>query len=220
MGPYSYTVLIRGKTLLFSFYEAFFRLRSQILGTAFTNGSSYSAQVQANSTDCVVVTRDNEVNTVRIGVGINDSEYRDTQGVSFFDCDVLVVCIDYEQRVWQAAHIFDTAQAVFQLVQFTSTHQRFFLSQLIESTVLRLGFQIFQALDGLTNSLPPHAGAAPGIDRMIMLLLEESNIREVIAFPKNSKARDLLMRAPSVVNKSQLDDVHIRIKEEDLKKDE
>lgn len=76
MGPYSYTVLIRGKTLLFSFYEAFFRLRSQILGTAFTNGSSYSAQVQANSTDCVVVTRDNEVNTVRIGVGINDSEYR------------------------------------------------------------------------------------------------------------------------------------------------
>ena len=67
---------------------------------------------------------------------------------------------------------------------------------------------------------PPHAGAAPGIDRMIMLLLEESNIREVIAFPKNSKARDLLMCAPSVVNKSQLDDVHIRIKEEDLKKDE
>ncbi len=80
MGPYSYTVLIRGKTLLFSFYEAFFRLRSQIPGTAFTNGSSYSAQVQANSTDCVVVTRDNEVNTVRIGVGINDSEYRDTRG--------------------------------------------------------------------------------------------------------------------------------------------
>ncbi len=67
---------------------------------------------------------------------------------------------------------------------------------------------------------PPHAGAAPGIDRMIMLLLEETNIREVIAFPKNSKARDLLMRAPSIVSKEQLDDVHIKIKEEDLKKDE
>lgn len=66
---------------------------------------------------------------------------------------------------------------------------------------------------------PPHAGAAPGIDRMIMLLLEETNIREVIAFPKNSKARDLLMRAPSVVSTIQLDDVHIKIKEEDLKKD-
>ncbi len=58
---------------------------------------------------------------------------------------------------------------------------------------------------------PPHAGAAPGIDRMIMLLLEESNIREVIAFPKNSKARDLLMKAPSVVGKQQLDDVHIQV---------
>lgn len=65
---------------------------------------------------------------------------------------------------------------------------------------------------------PPHAGAAPGIDRMMMLLLEETNIREVIAFPKNSKARDLLMRAPSMVNKAQLDDVHIKIKEEDLEK--
>ena len=74
--------------------------------------------------------------------------------------------------------------------------------------------------NAFTYGAPPHAGAAPGIDRMIMLLLEETNIREVIAFPKNSKARDLLMRAPSVVSKSQLDDVHIKIKEEDLKKEE
>ena len=58
---------------------------------------------------------------------------------------------------------------------------------------------------------PPHAGAAPGIDRIVMLLAKENNIREVIAFPKNKKARDLLMNAPSKVFDKQLEEVHIKL---------
>lgn len=58
---------------------------------------------------------------------------------------------------------------------------------------------------------PPHAGAAPGLDRMVMLIAGEDNLRGVIAFPKNKKARDLLMRAPSVVTNEQLKDVHIKL---------
>ena len=58
---------------------------------------------------------------------------------------------------------------------------------------------------------PPHAGAAPGLDRMVMLIANSNNIREVIAFPKNKRARDLLMQAPSVVTEEQLKDVHIKL---------
>lgn len=58
---------------------------------------------------------------------------------------------------------------------------------------------------------PPHAGIAPGIDRIVMLLAEESNIREIIAFPLNQKGQDLLMNAPAEVLDKQLRDVHIRI---------
>ena len=60
---------------------------------------------------------------------------------------------------------------------------------------------------------PPHAGIAPGVDRMVMLLAGEDSIREIIPFPMNKNAQDVMMGAPSAVEQKQLDEVHIRIVE-------
>ena len=59
---------------------------------------------------------------------------------------------------------------------------------------------------------PPHAGIAPGVDRMIMLICGEESIREIIPFPMNKNAMDIMMGAPATVEQKQLDDVHIAIK--------
>ena len=77
-----------------------------------------------------------------------------------------------------------------------------------EEEVMRKFGALFKAFQ---YGAPPHAGIAPGVDRMLMLLCSEESIREVIAFPMNSKAQDLLMGAPSIVNDRQLSDVHIKL---------
>ena len=70
--------------------------------------------------------------------------------------------------------------------------------------------------NAFTYGAPPHAGAAPGVDRLVMLLTGEESIREVITFPMNKNAQDLMMDAPTTVSQKQLDDVHILINESHL----
>lgn len=66
-------------------------------------------------------------------------------------------------------------------------------------------------IEALGSGAPPHGGIAPGVDRLVMLLENEPNIREVIAFPKTGDAKDLMMDAPSDVDERQLKDLHVRV---------
>ncbi len=72
-------------------------------------------------------------------------------------------------------------------------------------------------IEALANGAPPHGGIAWGLDRFVMLLAGEPNIREVIAFPKTGDGRDLMMGSPTIVDKKQLDDLGIEIKKEEKK---
>lgn len=66
-------------------------------------------------------------------------------------------------------------------------------------------------LNALKFGAPPHGGCAPGIDRIVMMLADEPNLREVVAFPMNQQAQDLMMQAPNVVTDKQLRELHIRV---------
>jgi aspartyl-tRNA synthetase len=69
-------------------------------------------------------------------------------------------------------------------------------------------------LDAFKFGAPPHAGTAPGMDRIFMVLMGEDNIREVVAFPKNGSGVDLMMNSPSVVEDAQLEELSLKVIED------
>lgn len=92
-------------------------------------------------------------------------------------------------------HNADTQSKIFDLIGFSPQQKEYFSHMLI----------------AFKYGIPPHGGIAPGIDRLMMILENESNIREVIAFPKTGDGRDLMMQAPSEVDKKQLDELNLEI---------
>ncbi len=68
-------------------------------------------------------------------------------------------------------------------------------------------------INAFKHGAPPHGGIAPGVDRIVMLLADEPNIREVIAFPMNQVAQDLMMNAPQTVNDKQLKELSLKVVE-------
>jgi aspartyl-tRNA synthetase len=73
-------------------------------------------------------------------------------------------------------------------------------------------------MNALRYGAPPHGGIAFGFDRLAQIMLDESSIREVIAFPKNKEAKDVMLNAPSTIDKKQLKDIHIEVKKSGKKK--
>ena len=70
----------------------------------------------------------------------------------------------------------------------------------------------FVPINALNYGAPPHGGIAPGLDRIVMLLANEKNIREVTLFPMNQNAQDLMMNAPSEINENQLKELNLTVK--------
>jgi aspartyl-tRNA synthetase len=102
-------------------------------------------------------------------------------------------------------------------VELSSGAVRNHLPEVMEAAFAIAGYgpeRIRESFPALWNAFhygpPPHAGIAPGFDRILMLLEDQANLREVIAFPLNQGARDLLMGAPSPVTETQLKELHLR----------
>jgi aspartyl-tRNA synthetase len=112
-----------------------------------------------------------------------------------------IVCNGYELGSGSIRiHLRDVQEKVFALLNYSP-----------EETIRRFGHM----LSAFEYGTPPHGGIAPGIDRLVMLLAGEPNIREVMAFPKSQSAADLMTGAPSPITDEQLEELHICVVDQD-----
>jgi aspartyl-tRNA synthetase len=124
--------------------------------------------------------------------------------------------IDFKKPLNIKAYQYDI---VCNGVELSSGAVRNHIPELMYKLFLIAGYekdQVDEKFSGMINALsygaPPHGGIAPGIDRIVMLLADEKNIREVTMFPMNQNAQDLMMNAPSKVSEEQLKELNLNLK--------
>ena len=127
---------------------------------------------------------------------INKLDYREPLSMKAYQYDIVCNGIELSSGAIRN-HIPELMYKLFEIAGYSKSHVETKFSGMINA---------------LKYGAPPHGGIAPGIDRIVMLLANEKNIREVTMFPMNQNAEDLLMMAPSEVDESQLKELNIFIK--------